>query len=291
MKRTKEPYLYIAPALIVIIIFMVIPVFLTMFYSFTDARILGASRYGFNFVGGSNYVRFFQSSGSARVLLATFIYLLGSVVFVYIIGLIIALMLNQDLKLKPLFRGLVIIPWAMPPVVTVMIWRWILNSQFGILKYFVETTGIVSENFTFLGDADWAMLSAVLVTIWKQYPIAAIFLLSGLKTIPDELYEASSIDGAGYFQKLFYITLPNLKYISSILLLLLAVWSIGNFVIIWLLTGGGPADSTAVISIFSYLHAFKFGNLGYGASIGVIGLIISLIITAFYYMLFLLREK
>jgi multiple sugar transport system permease protein len=291
MKREKEAYFYIIPALVIIFVFVVVPVLTSLFYSFTDARILTIRRFDFNFVGFSNYWRFFQTTGFKRVMVSTFLYLFGSVVFVYIIGLFVALLLNQKLKLRPLIRGIVIIPWAIPQVVMVLIWRWMLNSQFGIIKYILESTGIVSGDFTFLGDANWAMFSVILVTVWRQYPIATIMLLSGLKTIPEELYEASSIDGANYFQKLLHITLPNLKYISSILILLLAVWSIGNFVIIWLLTGGGPADSTAVLSVFSYLQAFKFGNLGYGAAIGAIGLIISLLITAFYYRLFILREN
>lgn len=291
MKKTKEPYFYIAPSLIIIIIFMIVPIFLTAFFSFTNANMLTFRKFNFDVVGFSNYLRFFQSSNIKDVMISTFIYLLGCVVFVYIGGLFVALLLNQNLKLKPLFRGILIIPWAIPQVVLALLWKWMLNSQYGVLKYFLLSIGIVSKDFTFLGSSIWAMVSLLIVSLWRQYPIAAVMLLAGLKSIPADLYEAASIDGANYFQKLFYITLPGLKYVSSVLILLLSVWSIGNFVVIWLITAGGPADTTAVVSIFSYLNAFKFGKLGYGAAIGVIGLIISLLITVFYYKLFMASKK
>ena len=189
--------------------------------------------------------------------------------------------------MKPLFRAILILPWAIPQVVLVLIWKWMLNPQYGCINYLFSSLHLIPMNFSWFSDPKFAIIAIMLVTIWKQYPLSCLILFAGMKTISGELYETASIDGASAFQRFFYITLPGLKYVNSVLVLLLTIWSFTNFVIIWLLTMGGPSDQTATLSIFTYLNAFKFSKLGYGASIGVVCLIVSLIFSFFYYRVFI----
>ena len=287
----KEPYLFIAPALLIIFIFMLVPIFLTVFLSVTDANILTVRNLDFDFIGFSNYLQFLRSGIFENVVTSTIIFVFGSVILTYVFGMYVAILLNQAIRLKPIFRGILILPWAVPQVVLVLIWKWMVNPQYGVLKYFLVGPGLVSEDFTFLGNPNFAMLTLLIVSLWRSYPLASVILLAGLKTIPEELYEAASIDGANPFQKFIFITLPGLRYVSSVLVLLLTIWSVGNFVIIWLMTGGGPADRTAVLAIYSYINAFKFTKLGYGAAIGMIALLFSLAISIIYYRLFMQRQE
>jgi len=287
----KEPYLFIAPALLVIFIFMLVPIFLTVFLSVTDANILTVRNLDFDFIGFSNYLQFLRSGIFENVVTSTIIFVFGSVILTYVFGMYVAILLNQAIRLKPIFRGILILPWAVPQVVLVLIWKWMVNPQYGVLKYFLVGPGLVSEDFTFLGNPNFAMITILIVSLWRSYPLASVILLAGLKTIPEELYEAASIDGANPFQKFIFITLPGLRYVSSVLVLLLTIWSVGNFVIIWLMTGGGPADRTAVLAIYSYINAFKFTKLGYGAAIGMIALLFSLAISIIYYRLFMQRQE
>jgi len=287
----KEPYLFIAPALLIIFIFMLVPIFLTVFLSVTDANILTVRNLDFDFIGFSNYLQFLRSGIFENVVTSTIIFVFGSVILTYVFGMYVAILLNQAIRLKPIFRGILILPWAVPQVVLVLIWKWMVNPQYGVLKYFLVGPGLVSEDFTFLGNPNFAMLTILIVSLWRSYPLASVILLAGLKTIPEELYEAASIDGANPFQKFIFITLPGLRYVSSVLVLLLTIWSVGNFVIIWLMTGGGPADRTAVLAIYSYINAFKFTKLGYGAAIGMIALLFSLAISIIYYRLFMQRQE
>jgi ABC-type sugar transport system permease subunit len=147
----------------------------------------------------------------------------------------------------------------------------------------VIVRGITADPISWFTDVRFALAAIMLVTIWKQYPLSCLILFAGMKTIPADIYEAASIDGAGKWKRFVHITMPSLRYVTSVLVLLLVIWSFTNFVIIWMLTGGGPADRTATLSIYTYLNAFKFNKLGYGAAVGVVCLLVSLLFSIVYY--------
>lgn len=174
----------------------------------------------------------------------------------FFVGLGIALLLNNPLKFNFLFRGIIILPWAVPQVVLVLLWKWMLNPQNGIINFFLHNIGLLPKNFSWLSNVNFAIIAILMVTLWKQYPLSCLILLAGMKAIPNELYEAAEIDGANGFKKFIYITLPGLRYVMAVLLLLLTIWSFGTFVIIWLMTRGGPVDRTSTLTIFTYLNAF-----------------------------------
>lgn len=275
------PYLMLTPAMVVILIVLILPIFYAIYLSGTDATLLTIR--SSNWVGVKNYVTFFTSASLGKVLSATFVYVVLGVTLTYFIGLGAALLLNQQLRGSALFRVILILPWVIPQVVLVLIFKWMLNPQYGVINWILTTLSITPDPISWFADARFALTAVMLVTIWKQYPLSCLILLAGMKTISPDLYEAAEIDGASKWQRFLHITMPGLKYVSSVLILLLVIWSFTNFVIIWMLTMGGPADRTATLSIFTYLNAFKFNKLGYGAAIGVICMLVSLIFSIIYY--------
>ncbi|MHB8277690.1 MAG: carbohydrate ABC transporter permease [Candidatus Humimicrobiaceae bacterium] len=281
----RTPYVLLTPALIIIFAVLIIPILYAIFLSFTDSNLLKLGKA--SFIGLKNFETFFISESLSKVLYATSVYVVGGVSLTFFIGLGVAWLLNNSLKPNFLFRGIAILPWAVPQVVLVLIWKWMLNPQNGVLNFFLHKIGLIPKDFSWLSNVHFAILAILMVTIWKQYPLSFMILLAGMKTIPNELYEAASIDGANGFQKFIHITLPGLRYVISVLLLLLTIWSFGNFVIIWLMTQGGPADRTSTLTIFTYLNSFKFNKLGYGASIGVLCLLVSFVFSIIYYKVFI----
>lgn len=275
------PYLLMLPAMLAITLILILPIFYAIYLSGTDVQLLSVGRE--NWVGLKNYITFFSSASLGKVMFATIIYVVLGVALTYFIGLGAALLLNMPLKGRTVFRVILILPWVIPQVVLVLIWKWMLNPQYGVVNFFLTRIGLIGEPISWFTSVQFALTAIMLVTIWKQYPLSCLILFAGMKTIPSELYEAASIDGAGRWQRFLHITMPGLRYVTSVLILLLVIWSFTNFVIIWMLTAGGPADRTATLSIFTYLNAFKFNKLGYGAAIGVVCLLVSLVFSIIYY--------
>jgi multiple sugar transport system permease protein len=288
--KSYTPYLLSAPAILIVIVVLILPMFFAIYLSFTDASLLSFAAGKYKMIGLDNYKNFLFNESFGKVWKATFIYVLLGVSLTYIIGLLTALLLNQNFRTKALFRGIIILPWIIPQVVLVLIWRWMLNPKYGVINVFLEQLGLIEANFSWFSTASVAIFALMLVTIWKQYPLANLILLAGLKAIPTENYEAAVIDGANTWQRFWYITLPGLRYVTSVLLMLLTIWSFTNFTIIWVLTKGGPSDTTATLSIYTYLNAFKFQRMGLGASIGVISLLITLLFAIIYYLIFMKKQ-
>ena len=286
-KTNPGPYLFMIPTAAILIIFLIVPTVYAVVLGFTDASLLTINKA--QFIGLDNFNTFIKSSSFSKVIFATLIYVIGGVSFTYLIGLFTALLLNQKFKGRAVARSLVIVPWAVPQVVLVLIWRWMFNPGFGVVNYLLNSIGILEIKFSWFSTIGFAMVGVLLATLWKQYPLGCLILLAGMQSIPHDLYEAASIDGASWFGKFRYITMPGLKYVTNILLLLLIIWHFTNFTIIWLLTMGGPADTTATFTIFTYLNAFKFNRLGYGAFLGTITFLIAFILSAFYYI-FIIRR-
>ncbi|GIP30953.1 carbohydrate ABC transporter permease [Paenibacillus sp. J2TS4] len=287
-RKTKldlMPYLLVAPAILLIFLCLIFPIFSAVKISLTDATLLKYDHA--KWIGADNYSNFLKSGTFLKVITATLIYVIGSVVLTYSFGLIAALLMEHTERYKFLFRSLVILPWAVPQVVLVLLWKWMINPQYGVITYLTDVLGLLPSHFSWLSDHRFAMVAILMTTVWKQYPLSFLMLMAGMKGIPKELYEAASIDGASALRKFAHITMPGLKYVTSGLILLLTIWSFGNFVIVWLMTQGGPSDSTAVLTIYTYLNAFTFNNLGYGAAIGVVCLLLSLVFSVLYYYIFI----
>ena len=177
---------------------------------------------------------------------------------------------------------MILLPWAIPAVVAGLMWKWILNSDFGIFNGILYSLGAIKSYIPFLADPILAKISLVLAHIWKEGPLVAIFILAGLQLIPTELYEAAKIDGGGAITVFRHITLPLLRSILLVVLVYETMMAILTFDIVYVMTGGGPGDSTALISWFAYTEIFKFLNLGKGIALSIIIALITLVLIILY---------
>ncbi|MFA9406998.1 MAG: carbohydrate ABC transporter permease [Anaerolineales bacterium] len=176
----------------------------------------------------------------------------------------------------------ILLPWAIPAVVSGLLWKWILNADFGILNGLLFALGLIDNYIPFLADPTLAKMSLVMAFIWKEGPLVAIFFLAGLQLIPDELYESAKIDGGGVWTIFRNVTLPLLRPVTLVVVVYETMTAILTFDTIYVMTGGGPANSTALISWFAYAEIFKSLNLGHGISLAIIIAAITLVLILIY---------
>lgn len=265
--------LMLAPALVLLLLFYGYPVVENLRMSFTDLSLLGMKRGG-EWVGLDNYRELFASREFGHVIFNTFVWLtVTSVVIRLLIGLGIAVLLNSSalkrLRLATISRFALLIPWATPPIVAVVIWRWLLDPN-GAVNRTLIALGLAEHPVAFFADMRTVWPSIVTVMVWNTVPLIALSLLSSLQTVPEEFYEAAELDGATRWQQFRFITLPFLMPSIMVLGLMSVFWSFNNFVYVWLATGAGPGTFTNVLATEVYLRAFVDFRLGYSSAIGMI---------------------
>ena len=276
------PYLLALPLVVYLGAILVVPIGRGILSSFYSIDFL-APEQG-KFVGLSNYQRMVQDSGFWHSVVTTVIYTALVVFFVLVIATGMALLVNRPFKGRALARGLITLPWAFPEVAAVLLWLWMFNEQYGIMGLVARTLHLAGDSTPWLTNPNWAMLSLILMTVWKIFPFYTLVILTALQTIQQELYEAAKIDGANPVQSFFHVTLPGIMPVFSILTLLVTIWSLQRFTTIWLLTSGGPANATETLVIKVYNTAFRFHDLGYGSTLGVAGLLLSLAVATLYFI-------
>jgi ABC-type sugar transport system permease subunit len=218
-------------------------------------------------------------------------YTLFTVIGVMAFGMIVGLLMNTKLITTNALKIIILLPWAIPAVVAGLMWKWILNTDFGILNSILYSLGLVEYYIPFLSDPTLAKLSLILAHIWKEGPLAAIFILSGLQLIPDELYDSARIDGGNALKVYWYVTLPLLRPILLVVLVYETMISILTFDIVFVMTGGGPANATSLISWFAYAEIFRKLNLGHGIALSIILALITLILIIIYLRLIRTQES
>lgn len=275
------PFFLILPALLVLAAVLFYPIALAIYSSFFDIGMMNLSKQ--TFVGLDNYMTMVRTPAfwaSARV---TLIYTAGVVVGAYAVGLGAAMLLNKPFRGRAIARTMIIIPWAIPNVVTVMIWNWMLDANYGVVNYLLSVFHLIDTNLQWRAMPQLAQISVIGVTVWTTFPVALVMLLAGLQAIPRDLYEAASVDGANAWQRFRHITWPGLAPVNIVLILMLTLLAFTRVVtIIYLMTAGGPAGATETLPIQTYLQAFKFFRMGYASAIGTIVLIIAVIFSLVY---------
>jgi multiple sugar transport system permease protein len=283
----------LAPTLLILVLFYGYPIFDNFRISLTDLSLLGMRRGG-HFIGLANYRELAQSGDLGHILFNTVVWLTAtSVVIRLLIGLGIAVLLNSPalkrLRMATIARFALLIPWATPPIVAVVIWRWLLDAN-GAVNRFLIGIGIIDGPVAFFSDMQTVWPSIVTVMVWNTVPLIALSLLSSLQTVPDELFEAAELDGASRWQQFRHITLPFLKPALLVLALMSVFWSFNNFVYVWLSTGAGPGTFTNVLATEVYLKAFIDFRLGYSSAIGMIMAMVMALFGVFYVRL-VTRQK
>jgi multiple sugar transport system permease protein len=274
-RGTRSGLLFVLPALATMAALIVYPLAYGMFISFFSTNLINRWR----LVGIDNYVSALQNSAFVQSLGTTAIYAGGTVAGTLVVGMVFALLLNQEFPGRTFFRVVLILPWVLPEVVVALLWRWMYNPLYGILSYATGTIGIGSE---WLENPSTAMVGIIIASIWKGFPLVMVLLLAGLQSIGKELYEAAALDGASAVKSFVHVTLPSLAPVLLITLILETVWWFKHFTMVWLLTAGGPVDATKVVSISIYQTAFENFQWGRSAAMAVIVFVICLVASIIY---------
>ena len=259
------------------------PFFRGIQLSFTDTNTLTPTEGGY--VGFENYQSLITSSDFSRSVLTTLIYACISVLGALIAGLASALIMNEGFRGRLLIRSLVTLPWATPPIAVALIFTWMFNPQYGVINALFSKVGLVAPETQWLANPTLALPAVSLITIWMTFPFTSLVFLAALQSIPSEIYEAAKIDGASAIKLFRFVTLPLLRPTTYVLILLLSIWSLRRFDLIWVLTQGGPIDSTTTLVLRLYRESFVNGNLGFGAAIGTVGFLLSIFCTVVYFLI------
>lgn len=259
-----HPFLFVAPSVLMLLLLLALPIgqaFLRTFQS--DAG-----------WGIDNYVRAVRDDHLARLAMRhTFTFAFFSVAGQYLLGFTVALLLSGRLPLRPAFRVLFLLPWMFPAVVPGITWRWMFDGLFGVINEILYRIGYYAETdvpIAWLGQTSTALAATIVANIWRGFPFMMVLLLAGLQAINQELYEAASVDGATAFQRFRDITLPAMKGISFVAILLAWIGSFMNFAIVQVMTAGGPANSSEVFATLIYKNAFLYADASYAATLGMI---------------------
>ena len=267
----------VLPALIVLIAVIGYPIVRTFYLSLHSAE-LGGGSLRLEYIGFENYRSMFDDATFRLALRQSVYFSVLEVIVVVLLALGIALLLNSPRGQAPMFRVILLIPWAIAPVANAVLWKYIYNTNYGVLNSMLVGAGIVERPVNWLGLPDLALRMLLFADIWKSVPFIALLLLAGLQNIPSYLYKAARIDGASTFQQFRYVTLPGLRTPLALSIILQTIWSFKVFDLIFVLTKAGPADATLLLNFLAYRVTFGFLDFGYGAAIANVIFLIMLVI-------------
>jgi multiple sugar transport system permease protein len=282
--RDRQAWALLLPLLVIILTVTGYPLISTLRLSFTDASLTGR-HVAQHWVGFANYAYVFTDPDFGDAFRRTLYFTFVSVGIEILLGVLVALLLNREFAGRTIVRAIMVLPWALPTIVNAMMWRLIYNPEFGSLNALLSQLGLIDSYRSWLGTPGTAMNMVILADVWKNYPLVAIIVLAALQTIPRELYEAADIDGAGPWVKFWKVTFPAILGPLSVALILRMIEAFKVFDIIYLMTRGGPADTTKSVSFFVYQESFAYLRAGSGASYAVTVALTSALMIAIYIML------
>lgn len=280
--RRNVGILFVAPALIYMIVFVGYPIVNNIILSFQDVNLRTLLSPDKPFVALNNYIQIFKDAVFRTSLWNTFVFTMGSLVFQFLIGLLLALFFTQDFKFAKPIRGLLMMPWMIPITVTALIFKFIFGTDVGILNYILKSLGLIGQNIDWLTSPGTAMIAVVVANVWIGIPFNMILISTGLTTIPSELYESASMDGAGKLQSFFKITLPLLRPTIESVLILGFIYTFKVFDLVYVMTGGGPVNATQMLSSYSYKLSFVEFKYSLGSAVANVLFVILLIVSVFY---------
>ena len=279
--KEKMGYLFLIPSLILIAVLVLYPVFETIRLSFFNYRIQTMAL-GETFIGLDNFKNIISDSEFLTSLKFTLIFTVTAVSLETIIGIFFALIMNQKIPGQGIIRTAVLVPWAIPTIISGLMWKFMYSQQYGVINYILKTLKIITKNLPWLSNAQLAVVATIIADVWKTTPYMSLLILSGLQTIPAQMYEAAAIDGATKIQRFIHITIPLIKPVLSVAILFRTLATFRIYALISVLTSGGPANATQSLSLYTIKTYFNYGNLGYGAALATVTFIISLIISMFF---------
>ena len=275
-------YLFVTPIAVAVLALVAYPFCYAVYLSLTH-KLVGLPPV---FVGLENYIRLYEDGFFRRAVYNSFLFTFGSVGFKLVLGMLMALVLMSKIRWRSFWTGVLLIPWVAPTVVSALNFLWIFDGSLGVLNYLlVKVFRILPQGVGWLSEPGTAMASVIAVNVWRGFPFFGISFLAGMKAIPGELYEAAAVDGASPLQRFRHVTLPGIKNITIIVMLLSTIWTFNDFGIVYILTKGGPGGSTMVMPVLSYETAFGAQRLGEAIAVALYllpGLALTIVVLARY---------
>ena len=276
------------PSVLITVMFILVPVVDSVIKSFLDYRVR-------NIISGTpgewnnfeNYIRLFNNGRLGMSIVHTLTFVVGVVVAQFLIGMALALILNSNIKFTRFVRSIMMAPWVVPTIISGLIWMWLYQPQYGLLKYLIGifTGGSVSD-FAILNNPSTAMLGIAIAALWKQIPLTTLLLVSGLTNVSEDLLEAATIDGAGSVKKFFYITIPSIMSVIKITVSMAIIENFKQFPLFCTMTGGAPDNGATTLAILSYREAFVSNNLGSGAAVTTVWMLLMIVVIFVYNRIF-----
>jgi multiple sugar transport system permease protein len=279
--RHRTDYLYVAPALAVMLLVIGYPVYYTIYLSFFNTPPSLAMNQKI-FVGVDNYVRILTSQAFRDVSWNTLIWTVFSTFFSFLLGLGAALSLNREFPGRGLMRGILLVPYVISSVSAAYIWRWIYHSDFGVIGAILMALGITDRPVNFIDNTQTVLPALIVVNVWKEFSFAMIMMLAGLQTVPEQLHRAARVDGAGPWHRFWHVTMPHLKGVAVVTVLLLLVTNLNSFVIPYIMTAGGPVGASDIWITAIYQLAFGRVRFGIASAYSVILFVVMMTMGYFY---------
>jgi ABC-type sugar transport system permease subunit len=256
-------YALVVPAFAFVVGLILYPALWGIYFAFTD-KVVGRPEH---FVGLANFIWVLDWPDFGGMIVNTIVLTIFAVALKVIVGMTMALALNEEIPLRSVVRGLLFLPWTVPGFVAGLIWRWLYDDQNGLFNWALLNLHLISAPITWLGTNATAMPALISVLVWTGFPFFGIAYLAGLQAIPAELYEASQVDGANVFQRFRHITIPGLQHVMLITVMLSTIWTANSFELPFLLTGGGPSNATEVFTLLTYQLGIQNGRIGDAATV------------------------
>lgn len=287
-KKNYTRWLFVLPAIIIVLALFVYPIISSFYFSFTNKNLI---RPTYDFVGLDNYIAVLKDKGFWNAFLNSLKWTIFSLGGQLLVGFTAALALNKVKHLKGFYKTLLIIPWAFPSIVIAFSWQWILNGVYGFLPNILVQLGLCDTPPQFLTDRVLAFVVLVFINIWFGAPMIMVNVLVALQTVPQDQYEAAEIDGAKGWQSFLYITVPHIKVVTGLLVVLRTVWIFNNFDLIYLITGGGPAGATQTVPVYAYDMGWGTKLLGKSSAVTVLLFIFLMAVCVAYFAVLAHWEK
>lgn len=279
--RHRADYLYVAPALGVMLLVIGYPVYYTLYLSLFNTP-PNLSMDEKIFVGLQNYQRVLAADSVAEASVNTLVWTVFSTFLAFVLGFAAALALNREFTGRGALRGVLLVPYVISAVAASYVWRWLYHSDVGVIGAIAISLGLATHKLNFLDNTQTAMASLIVVNVWKEFPFAMIMMLAGLQTVPEPLLRAAQVDGAGAWHRFWHITLPHLRNVAVVTVLLLLVTNLNSFTIPYIMTGGGPAGATEIWITQIYQIAFGRIRFGLASAYSVILFVVMMTMGVFY---------
>ncbi len=285
--ENKTGFLLILPSIFLIFALLVYPVTYGIWLSFFKKHSFFPEQ---RFVGFSNYIYIFTDSDFWKSVWYGTVYSVSTIVLQIIVGVFAALVVNETFRGRNFVRGVILFPYVIPTVVAIILWKWLLNNQFGLVNHLLVAAGIVDVPISWMGK-DHIMTSLIIISVWEFFPFVVLSVLARMQTNPPILYEAAKVDGATTFRRFLHVTLPQLRNVLFVVILLRSIWMSTKFDTVWLLSQGGGAEKyIRTLPVYAYMRTFMYYQAGLGSTLAVIMFGILVGFTAIYFKIFRREE-